>query len=142
MFETSIPRAAISVATRILIEPERKPSKAACRLCCERLPCNEATLWPALYNCSVRRSTRCLVRTKTSTESVFVRYKSSSSNPVLRSCLTGYKVCETDVAGAVRPICTVTGYEVLPSPGDGYHQASLLKKAVSVWVVRYTVVYS
>jgi len=38
---TSIPRAAMSVATRILNSPRLKPLKACRRFYWERLPCNE-----------------------------------------------------------------------------------------------------
>jgi hypothetical protein len=42
--DTSIPRAAMSVATRIWKVPSRKPSRAACRRFWERFPWMDAAL--------------------------------------------------------------------------------------------------
>ncbi len=50
-----------------------------------------------------------LDQTGTGKTAAFVLRKSSFSRAVLRCCFTEYIACDTVAAGAVRPICTVTG---------------------------------
>ena len=65
----SMPRAAMSVATRTRNLPALKPWSAAVRWPCERLPWIGMQEMPSAVRLAARRLARCLVRVKTMTES-------------------------------------------------------------------------
>ena len=105
-----MPRAAMSVATRMRKRPLLKPASAAVRWAWLRLPWmrSQATLWRTRKSAS--RLARCLVRVKTSALFISPRLSSSSSSEDFTSWATGYTAWVMPTAGAaVRSRLMVAG---------------------------------
>jgi len=83
---TSMPRDAMSVATRTCTLPRLRSDSARSRWPWVRSPWSAATEWPSRSSCRARRSAPCLVREKTITLPTSCMRRSSSSSEVLR-CL-------------------------------------------------------
>jgi hypothetical protein len=70
MPSTSIPRAAMSVATSTRTTPDLKSFNARNRWLCERLECSVAVRTPFCSSCRASRSAACFMREKISTMSM------------------------------------------------------------------------
>ena len=86
-----MPRATMSVATRMLYCRERKPAMARSRCACDRLPWRPIASRPAALNCAASRRARCLVRVKTMAESHSLLASRCRSRSRLRSSSTDHE---------------------------------------------------
>src|SRR6266851_3085755 len=112
----SMPRAAMSVATRMRTRPARNASSARCRALCYLLPWIASAAKPDRPSCSTTRLAKCLVRVKTRTResagSFNIAHKTSRLSP--RSTkTTRCSTIATVVAGGVAS--TRTGSERMPA---------------------------
>src|SRR2546421_57995 len=114
MPSTSMPRAAMSVATSVRTRPARKSLSTRSRWPCDLLPWIACAAMPALTRPRTTLSAPCLVRVKTSARSMLSALSTSTSNAGLAARSVWMMRCTTlsTVVAAVhqRPHLLAHGY--------------------------------